>query len=65
MDEDLFGVPPAHSDAIYTDTVGIFVDAQWGSSTQAGVQLCPAVFVPSAGSIPRAVKHIYRSKLKN
>ncbi|KAL3106203.1 hypothetical protein niasHT_016890 [Heterodera trifolii] len=59
MDDDVFLPNSAQFDAIYTDTVGIFVDAQWGSSTQAGVQLCPAVFVPSASAIPRAVKHIY------
>uniref|UniRef100_A0A914HUU2 TRPM-like domain-containing protein n=1 Tax=Globodera rostochiensis TaxID=31243 RepID=A0A914HUU2_GLORO len=59
MDDDAFVAPSAQTDGIYTDTVGIFVEAQWGSSTQAGVQLCPAVFVPSANAIPRAVKHIY------
>lgn len=57
MDDEVF---VAQSDAIYTDTVAIFVDSQWDSATPAGVQLCPALFVPSAAAIPRAVKHIYR-----
>lgn len=47
-------------DILHTDTVGIFVEAEWGSATQTGIQLCPAVFIPSAAQIPRAIKHIYR-----
>ena len=46
--------------AVFSDTVEIFVDAEWGSSgTQPGVQLCPALFVPSVVELPKAVKHIY------
>ena len=52
--------PAQHDNMLLTDTVGIFVEAEWGSATQTGIQLCPAVFIPSAAQIPRAVKHIYR-----
>jgi hypothetical protein len=48
---------------LYTDTVGIFVDPGWGSSSQTGIQLCPALFISSAANIPKAVKHIYRQIL--
>ncbi|KAI1729333.1 protein ced-11 [Ditylenchus destructor] len=47
------------SDSIFTDTVGIFVEPEWGSNTTGGVQLCPAIFLPSTQQIPQSVKHIY------
>lgn len=51
-------------ECIYTDTVSIFVDTGWSSPSPdfiptSGVQLCPAIFVPTAQHIPQAVKHIY------
>lgn len=56
--------PFQQQNCMYTDTIGIFVETEWGSSTQTGLQLCPAVFIPSASQIPRAVKHIYRLVFK-
>lgn len=51
-------------ECVYTDTVSIFVDTGWRSSSAdfgptTGVQLCPAIFVPNAQYIPQVVKHIY------
>lgn len=49
--------PQQHKTSIYTDTVGISVDGvQSGSS---GIQLCPALLVPSPQLIPQAARHIY------
>ncbi len=49
------------SDAVFTDTIPIFVEAEWGGGQQAsgGVQLCPAIFVPSFQQISPAVKYVY------
>lgn len=58
--DDEGGMPSSFSNNLYTDTVRIYVESEWGSPTQTGIQLCPAVFVPNATQIPQAVKHIYR-----
>jgi len=52
----------ANRDAVFTDTIPIFVEAEWGSGLSSGVQLCPAVFLPSPELISSAVKYVY-SKL--
>lgn len=67
FDFPLHSVAPSSS--IYTDTVAIFVNSDWGSLDNASfgpsfsqsgqIQLCPALFVPTAQNIPQAVKHIY------
>jgi hypothetical protein len=50
----------AAADFLYTDTVGILVESEWGGLSQTGIQLCPALYIPTAAQIPQAVKHIYR-----
>lgn len=67
FDFPLHSVTPSGS--IYTDTVAIFVDSDWSSSEGSNfgpffvhgkqIQLCPAIFVPTAQHIPQAVKHIF------
>ncbi|KAK0421301.1 hypothetical protein QR680_015168 [Steinernema hermaphroditum] len=48
---DVSGRKRSKSSSVYTDTVTVQIGP--------GVQLCPAIFVPSQKRIPQAVKYIY------
>uniref|UniRef100_A0A183CHU9 UmuC domain-containing protein n=1 Tax=Globodera pallida TaxID=36090 RepID=A0A183CHU9_GLOPA len=59
MDDDAFVArPPNRTEFIRTPSA-FLLRPSGAAALRRASQLCPAVFVPSANAIPRAVKHIY------